>query len=135
MLAGRLRAAGRRQARAAAWGDGVLAAALTAVALVPQLQRDGFHVSELPLRQADALAVALTAGQCLPLAVRRRRPALCLAVVAGCFAAAQALSYPVNLASGGLFVALYSAGAHLDRFRRVLAAAATGAYVAFCVVL
>jgi len=129
MLAGRLRAAGRRQARAAAWGDGVLAAALTAVALVPQLQRDGFHVSELPLRQADALAVALTAGQCLPLA------ALCLAVVAGCFAAAQALSYPVNLASGGLFVALYSAGAHLDRFRRVLAAAATGAYVAFCVVL
>lgn len=87
------------------------------------------------MRQADALAIVLSVGQCLPLAVRRRWPALCLTVVAGCFAAAQALAYPVNVASGGLLVALYSAGAHLDRFRWALAVATTGAYLAFCIVL
>jgi signal transduction histidine kinase len=135
-LAKRPRMVFRRQARAVALRDAGLAAALMAAALVPQLQGDGFHVGELPLRQAGALAVVLTAGQCVPLAVRRRRPGLCLTVVAGCFAAAQALAYPVNLASGALLVALYSAGAHLDqRFRRVLAVAMTSAYVAFCIVL
>lgn len=124
----------RWRVRAPVLWDGGLAVALTVAALVPQLQGDGFHVSELPVRQTDTLAVALTVGQCLPLAVRRW-PALCLAIAAGCFAAEQALAYPVNLASGGLFVALYRAGAYLGRFRRVVAAAASGAYLAFCVVL
>lgn len=133
-LAKRMRAP-VRQARAVTLWDGGLAAALTAAAFVPQLAGNGLHVGELPLRQPGSLAIVLTLGQCLPLAVRRWWPAMALTVVAGCFAATQLLAYPVNMAGVGLFVALYSAGAHLDRFRRVLAVAATGAYLAFCIAL
>lgn len=87
-LTKRPRMAFRWRARSPVLWDGGLAAALTVAALAPQMQGDGFPVSELPLRHTGALAVALTVGQSLPLAVRRR-PALCLTVAGGCFAAAS----------------------------------------------
>jgi signal transduction histidine kinase len=79
--------------------------------------------------------VLLTLGQTLPLAVRTRWPAACLAVAGTSFAVHECLGYPPTFGSLALYVALYSAGAHQDRFRWVVPAAATGAYVAFGVVL
>jgi signal transduction histidine kinase len=119
----------------AALCDGALAAALSAASFVPQLAGNGVHLGELTPRPADAWAVVLTLGQCLPLSVRRRWPAVCLVVVVGCFAVYQCVGYRANFAGVGLFVALYSAGAHADRFRRRLAAAATLGYLALAVTL
>jgi signal transduction histidine kinase len=115
--------------------DSVLAAVLTAAAFVPQLQGKGVAMGQLSLRHADTLAGVLTAAQSLPLALRRRQPAVCLVVIGGAFAAYQSLGYPSTLASVGLLVALYSAGAHARRFRGQLGAAASAAYVALAVVL
>lgn len=115
--------------------DGVLAAVLTAAAFVPQLHGKGVAMGQLSVRQADALAGALTAAQSLPLALRRRQPAVCLAVIGVAFAAYQSLGYPSTLASVGLLVALYSAGAHARRFRGQLGAATSAAYVALAISL
>jgi signal transduction histidine kinase len=115
--------------------DGALAAALTAAGLVPQTQGYGVAMGQLSLQHPDVLAGALTVAQSLPLALRRRQPALCLAVIGGAFAAYQSLGYPSTLASVGLLVALYSAGAHARRFRRQLGAAASATYVALAIVL
>jgi signal transduction histidine kinase len=92
-------------------------------------------LGQLAARPADAWAVVLTLGQCLPLSVRRRWSEVCLALVAGCFAAYQSLGYQSNFAGVGLFAALYSAGAHADRFRRGLSIAATTAYLALALTL
>jgi len=115
--------------------DGALAALLTAAGLVPQLQGKGVAMGQLSLRHSDALAGVLTVAQSLPLALRRRQPALCLAVIGGAFAADQWLGYPSTVASVGLLVALYSAGAYARRFRGQLGAAASAAYVVLAIVL
>jgi len=115
--------------------DGALAAVLTAAAFVPQFQGKGVAMGQLSLRHADALADALTVAQSLPLALRRRQPAVCLAVIGGAFAAYQSLGYPSTLASVGLLMALYSAGAYARRLRGQLGAAASAAYVALAIVL
>ncbi|MBN0041204.1 two-component sensor histidine kinase [Cellulosimicrobium cellulans] len=109
--------------------DASLAVALAVLGFVPTLSAIGVELGDLPERPTDALAVTLVLAQCLPLAVRRRSPATCLAVVGAAFAADQVLSYPPSFASVGLYVALYTAGAHLVRFRRSVATLATGGYV------
>ncbi|MGH6656800.1 MAG: sensor histidine kinase, partial [Actinocrinis sp.] len=132
----RIRAsASARGARGALLWDLALAASLAAASFAPQLADNGVQFGELTPRPGGVWAVVLTLGQCVPLSVRRRRPAACLAVVAGCFAAYQALGYHSNFASVGLPVALYSAGAHLDRSRRALGAVATTGYLALAVIL
>ncbi|WP_201308756.1 sensor histidine kinase [Puerhibacterium puerhi] len=55
-------------------------------------------------------------------------PRACLTVVGGAFALNQVLAYPPTFASVGLYVAVYSAGAHLARLRRSRAALATVGY-------
>lgn len=132
-LARRLRLPAR--GRGAALWDLALAGVLAGASFVPQLAGNGLQVGQLAVRPADAFSVVLTLGQCLPLAVRRRWPALCLAVVAVSFAVDQSLGYRVNFASAALFVAVYSAGAHLGRFRHGTAAAATAGYVVLAVTL
>jgi signal transduction histidine kinase len=127
--------AGWWRSRGAVVQDGALAIVLTAAGLVPQLQSKGVALGQLPVRHPDVLAGLLTVAQGLPLALRRRQPALCLAVVGGAFAVYQSLGYPSTVASVGLLVALYSAGAHARRFRGQLAAAASAAYVALAIVL
>ncbi|MET7424238.1 histidine kinase [Dactylosporangium sp. NPDC005555] len=115
--------------------DGVLAGALLAVALLPPLTRYSTGVGELPVRPADALAVVAVAAQCLPLAVRRRLPALCLLVVEAGFAVQQLRGYS-TFAGQALLIALYSAGAYAGgrvdaaRARRRLAVVATAGYAA-----
>ncbi|MDN3270872.1 sensor histidine kinase [Streptomyces sp. MA15] len=115
--------------------DGVLALTLTLLSFVPTLSAVGAQIGDLPERPADALGVGLVLAQTLPLAVRRRWPAAALAVVAGAFAAHQALGFATTFASMGLYLALYSAGAHQVRFRRGLAAVASAGYAALAVVL
>ncbi|RKE23475.1 sensor histidine kinase [Streptomyces sp. TLI_171] len=113
--------------------DGVLALALALAAFVPTLAGIGAQIGDLPERPAGGLGVGLVLAQTLPLAVRRRWPAACLAVVAGAFAAHQALGFATTFASVGLYLALYSAGAHQVRFRRGLVAVAGAGYALLAV--
>jgi hypothetical protein len=77
----------------------------------------------------------LALAQCLPLVIRRRWPALCLAIVACAFAAYQLLGYPASFTSVGLLLAVEAAGAHEASFRRELAAGATTSYVLLAIAL
>ncbi|OKI30747.1 histidine kinase [Streptomyces sp. CB03911] len=115
--------------------DGILALALTLAAFVPTLSGIGAQIGDLPGRPADVLGVGLVLAHTLPLAVRRRWPAACLAVVAGAFAVHQALGFATTFASVGLYLALYSAGAHQVGFRHGLAAVAGAGYAVLAVVL
>ncbi|MFE5239084.1 MULTISPECIES: sensor histidine kinase [unclassified Streptomyces] len=115
--------------------DGGLALVLTVLAFVPTLSQIGAQIGELPDRPPSPLSIGLTLAQTLPLAVRTRRPAACLAVVGCAFAVHQALGCPATFGSVGLYAALYSAGAHQDSFRRALAAAAGAGYAVLAVVL
>ncbi|MGP4010831.1 sensor histidine kinase [Streptomyces sp. 4N124] len=123
------------QERDAFLKDGVLALVLTALAFVPTLSNLGAQIGDLTERPANALSVGLVLAQALPLAVRRRWPAACLAVVAGAFAVHQALGFATTFASVGLYLALYSAGAHQVRFRHGLIAVASAGYAVLAVVL
>ncbi|MET8099760.1 histidine kinase [Streptomyces sp. NPDC005236] len=114
---------------------GVLALVLTALAFVPTLSQIGAQIGDLSDRPSSPLTVGLTLAQTLPLAVRTRRPAACLAVVGGAFAVHQALGGPATFGSVGLYAALYSAGAHQVSFRRALAAVAGAGYAVLAVVL
>jgi signal transduction histidine kinase len=135
-LAGRLRIPTPGQgARGAALWDLGLVAVLAVASFLPQLAGNGMKLGELAVRPADTWTVVLTLGQCLPLAARRRWPVACLAVVGASFAAYQSLGYRSNFASVGLFIAVYSAGAHIGRSRRGWAAAATAGYAALAVTL
>ncbi|MFJ2162404.1 sensor histidine kinase [Streptomyces sp. NPDC087856] len=115
--------------------DGVLALLLTLLAFVPTLSAIGAQIGDLPERPANALGLALVLAQTLPLAARRRWPAGCLVAVAAAFAVHQALGFATTFGSMGLYLALYSAGAHQVRFRLGLAGVATAGYVVLAFVL
>ena len=125
----------RTWSRAPAVRDLALAVLLVAVSAAPGTSGVWVQLGELPLRPLDALGVALVLAQSLPLVLRRTRPATCLAVVGLAFAVHQALGYPPTAAGLGLYVALYSAGAHLQRRRRASAAVAVAGYLVLAVVL
>jgi signal transduction histidine kinase len=108
--------------------DSLLAAVLLALAFVPQFAAVAAMIGDLPRRPLDALGVILILAQCLPLAIRTRWPAACLAVVGCGFALHQVLAYPATFGSIGLYVALYSAGAHQQRLRTVVAVVAVVGY-------
>lgn len=123
------------QERDAFLKDGILALTLALLAFVPTLSHLGAQIGDLPERSANVLSVGLLLAQTLPLAVRRRWPAACLAVVGGAFAVHQALGFATTFASVGLYLALYSAGAHQIRFRHGLAVVASAGYAVLAVVL
>ncbi|GGV43481.1 two-component sensor histidine kinase [Streptomyces griseoflavus] len=125
----------RWQERDALLKDGVLALALTLLAFVPTLSKIGAQIGDLPERPANVLGVGLVLAQTVPLAVRRRWPAACLAVIAGAFTVYQALGFATTFASMGLYLALYSAGAHQVRFRHGLVVVASAGYAVLAVVL
>ncbi|OEJ97721.1 sensor histidine kinase [Streptomyces thermolilacinus] len=125
----------RWQERDALLKDGVLALTLTLLAFVPPLSQIGAQIGDLPERPANVLSVGLGLAQTVPLAVRRRWPAACLAVIAGAFAVHQALGFATTFASMGLYLALYSAGAHQVRFRHGLIVVANAGYAVLAVVL
>jgi signal transduction histidine kinase len=107
---------------------------LAAVSLLPALHGKGTQVGDLPARPFDELAILAIALQTLPLAVRRRWPAVCLVLVSLGFVLDQIRAYHV-LASNAMPIALISAGAHLERGRRVTVAVLSAAYVPLAVVL
>ncbi|WP_242903122.1 sensor histidine kinase [Actinomadura terrae] len=115
--------------------DGVFALVLALLAFVPTLSDIGGQIGDLPERPASALSVGLILAQTLPLAARRRWPAGCLIVIATAFAAYQALGFPTTFASLGLYLALYSAGAHQVRFRHGLAGVVSAGYAVLALVL
>ncbi|SCL44804.1 Histidine kinase-, DNA gyrase B-, and HSP90-like ATPase [Micromonospora citrea] len=111
-----------------------IALALALAAVVPALERQGTQLGDLPDRPYDALTVGVVALECLPLAVRRRWPAACLALVSLGFAIDQLRGYH-TVAGTGLAIALISAGAHLERRRWVVAGLASAAYVPLAISL
>lgn len=115
--------------------DVIGTAVFAVVAFLPLLAAEGTEFGELPARHGGSLATVLALAQVVPLAVRRRWPAACLAIVGAGFAAYQCLGYPASFTSLGLPLALYAAGAYQPRFRRGLAAGATAAYVATAIAL
>jgi signal transduction histidine kinase len=107
---------------------------LFAVSFLPALQRHGTQLGGVPDRPFDAGAAVAAALECLPLALRRRWPFLCLALVSLGFAADQLRGY--HLVEGtSLLFALVSTGLHLQLRRRAAALLFTAAYVALAVAL
>ncbi|MBW4701988.1 MULTISPECIES: sensor histidine kinase [unclassified Micromonospora] len=105
-----------------------------ACAPLPVLQDRSTQLGDLPGRPFDALAVVAIALECLPLAVRRRWPGICLALVSVGFAIDQVRAYH-SVAGTALAVALLSAGVHLQRRRRTTLVVGSAAYVALAVAL
>ncbi|MFC5826044.1 sensor histidine kinase [Nonomuraea insulae] len=114
--------------------DSPFALLLVVASLLPALYGHGTQVGDLPMRPFDALTLVVAALECLPLALRRRWPAVCLALVSLGFALDQLRGYHM-FAGIALPVALISAGAHLERHRRTAVAALSVAYVPLAVAL
>ena len=115
--------------------DGGLAAVVAALAFTSGVAAEGIILAYGNHRALDPLGLLLLFAQCLPLVMRRRRPAWCLAIIGTGFALHELLGYPVTFASEGLVIALYSAGAYQERARRALAVAGTVAYAVLAVAL
>lgn len=111
-----------------------LALGLAGAAFMPMLRDYGTQVGELPARPLDGWAVLVIALECLPLAVRRRWPAVCIVLVSLGFAAGQVLGYH-TFAGNALGITLVSTGAHLAQRRRLFAVVLSVAYVALAVAL
>ncbi|GLY92640.1 hypothetical protein Airi02_105680 [Actinoallomurus iriomotensis] len=86
---------------------------LFVASLLPAFHGFGTQLGGLATRPFDALAVGAVALEGLPLAVRRRWPAVCLALVSIGFALDQLRGYH-EVAGTALPIALMSVGAHLE---------------------
>ncbi|WP_250009936.1 histidine kinase [Actinoplanes sp. M2I2] len=111
-----------------------LAVLLAVMSVIPALQKYGTQLGDLPRRPFDALTALVIALECLPIAGRRRWPALCLALVSAGFVIDQLRVYH-TVAGSALPIALMSAGAHLERHRRTVLLLIGGAYLLFVAVL
>ncbi|MFJ3440852.1 sensor histidine kinase [Streptomyces sp. NPDC086081] len=107
---------------------------LLVASAVPALHGNGTEVGGVPDRPVDVLAGAAAVLQCLPLAVRRQRPLVCLALVSCGFALDQLYGYHL-LAGAALPIALLSAGSYLERYRRVTPVACSVAFATLAVAL
>ena len=111
-----------------------LALLVAVISFVPGFQGNGTKIVHVATRPYDALALSVIVLLAGPLAIRRRWPALSLALVVIGFSLDQLLSYhtPSTIA---LPIALLSTGAHLARHRLVTALLLTAAYVPLAVAL
>ncbi|MGW1184562.1 sensor histidine kinase [Streptomyces drozdowiczii] len=107
---------------------------LFTMSLVPAFHRHGTQLGGVPERPFDAVAVLAALLESLPLALRRRWPVVCLALVSLGFAVDQLGGYHL-VAGTALPFAVLSAGAHLNRHRRAVALALTAAYVPLALAL
>jgi signal transduction histidine kinase len=123
------------RSRSAATRDGELAVVFTLLSFAAPLSQVAPQFGDLPTRDASVASVLLTLGMTLPMAVRTRWPAVSLALAGTSFAVYASLGFPPSFGSLGLYIALYSAGAHLDRPRRAVAAVATAGYLVFSIAL
>jgi signal transduction histidine kinase len=102
--------------------------------LIPSLHNNGTQLGNLPNRPFDALTVVVIALESLPLAIRRRWPTACLALVSLGFAVDQLRGYH-TVTGAALPIALMSAGAHLRRHRRLTVVLFSAAYVPLALAL
>jgi signal transduction histidine kinase len=107
---------------------------LLVASAVPAFHGNGTEIGGLPTRPVDALTGMAAVLQCLPLAVRRRWPLICLTLVSCGFALDQLRGYHL-LAGAALPIALLSAGSYLERYRRTTSVAASVAFAALAVAL
>ncbi|MEV4150156.1 histidine kinase [Amycolatopsis sp. NPDC049691] len=107
---------------------------LAGLALIPALGGYGTQVGNLPTRPMDAFALVVVAVECLPLALRRRWPAGCLALVSAGFAVDQLWGYH-TVSGTALPIALLSAAAYLERYRWPTVAVGSVAYAALAAAL
>ncbi|ROP35276.1 sensor histidine kinase [Saccharothrix texasensis] len=105
---------------------------IAATAFLPGLNDYGTQLGDLPHRPFDALTVGVIALEALPIAVRRRWPAVCLVLVSLGFAVDQLRGYH-TAAGTALPIALLSAGAHLGSHRKTAAVLLIAAYVPLAV--
>ncbi|MFC7384113.1 sensor histidine kinase [Sphaerisporangium rhizosphaerae] len=107
---------------------------LAVAAFLPALHDHGTQLGDLPARPFDALTIVVIALECLPLAVRRRWPAVCLILVSLGFALDQLRAYH-TVTGTALAIALVSAGAYLERHRRLTAILLSAAYLPLALAL
>ncbi|MEU9948395.1 histidine kinase [Streptomyces sp. NPDC047939] len=107
---------------------------LLVASLVPVLHSRGTQFGGMPAHSFDAPAAGVLALECLPLAVRRRWPVVCVALVSLGFAADQLRGYHL-VAGVALPIALLSAGSYLERHRRAVVLLLSAAYVPLSLVL
>jgi signal transduction histidine kinase len=113
--------------------DAVFAAGLVALTLVPGTGQLGAAIGDLPVRPLDGWGVVLVGLLSIPLALRRRYPGWCLALVGGGFGGYELAGYLPTFATLGGYAALYSAGAYLRRGRAWVAAGTTAGYLLLAV--
>jgi signal transduction histidine kinase len=101
--------------------------------LVPALHSHGTQFGGMPARPYDALAILAVALQCFPLAVCRKWPLACFAVVSLGFAVDQLRGYH-SFAGTALAIALLNMGSRLEHHRRVTALLLSLVYVALAFV-
>ncbi|WP_455551032.1 sensor histidine kinase [Kitasatospora cineracea] len=111
-----------------------LGALLVAASFVPALRGNGTELGDLPTRAFDALAALAVGAEGLSLVLRRRWPAVSLALVAAGFALDQLRGYH-SLAGTALPLALISAGSLLERHRRTAVVLLSAAYPPLAVAL
>ncbi|MEU5641162.1 histidine kinase [Streptomyces milbemycinicus] len=107
---------------------------ILAASLLPASQNHGTQLGGLTARPFDASAIVAVALQCLPLALRRRWPVVCLSLVSLGFAVDQLRAYH-SLAGTAMPIALLTAGSHLERHRRATVFLFSVAYVPLAVAL
>lgn len=110
------------------------AVALFVLALLP-LGVGGVELGELHSTPPVVVSVLLAAAQTIPLVLRRRAPAVILAVVGAGFSAAQIGGVTTGIAGLGLFVAIYSFTTWQQRRRVAGTVVAVLAYVLLAVAL
>ncbi|WP_344273248.1 sensor histidine kinase [Actinomadura napierensis] len=109
-----------------------LALLMAAMSFLPGFHGHGTQIGEMATRPFDALGALVVVLECLPLAVRRRWPTVCAALVMLGFAADQLRGYHL-VAGTALPIALISAGAHAERYRRTFMIVASALYPVFAV--
>ena len=114
--------------------DSPLALLFVLFSFLPWLQEQGTRLGDEPARPFDALAVLVIMVESLPLALRRRWPAVSLALIAAGFAVDQLRGYH-TVAGTALPIALLSAGLHLGRHRRLTLVVLSVAYVPLAIAL
>lgn len=102
--------------------------------VLPGFRDNGTAIGDVATRSLDTLGIVAVGLECLSLALRRRSPALCLALVSLGFSLDQLRGYH-TFAGTALAIALLSAGAHLRRNRRTTAVLFSVAYVPLAVTL
>ncbi|MFF8596681.1 sensor histidine kinase [Streptomyces sp. NPDC015220] len=111
-----------------------LAVLFLAGSFLPGMRGHGTEIGDLPTRPFDVLAAVALGLECLPLSVRRRWPAVCLALVTCGFALDQLRGYH-STAGTTLPIVLISAGSHLEHRRRTTVVCLSVAYVPLAIAL